>query len=245
MAATNDSKFRAFDKDTGEEIWTARLPASGHATPITYQGRTTGRQFVVIAAGGGNKYNTTYAAKLVAFALPSGNHAEVSLIKAPARVTTARNQPGYAGKDEKLPLAVKDQPISFSHKLHVGTASLKCQDCHAGASSAEKAGLPTPGKCMACHATIAAGTPSIAKLRSFSISGQDIPWVRVYSVPDFVVFSHATHAGSKVACAECHGPVEQRDVLAKEVSTSMTACMNCHVQRKARVDCSTCHALGQ
>jgi membrane-bound PQQ-dependent dehydrogenase (glucose/quinate/shikimate family) len=70
IAATNDSRFRAFDKETGKELWVTKLPASGHATPMTFQGKTTGKQFVVIAAGGGNKYNKTFSDALVAFSLP-------------------------------------------------------------------------------------------------------------------------------------------------------------------------------
>ena len=70
IAATNDRRFRAFDKDTGEQLWETRLPASGHATPMTYWSEKTKKQYVVIAAGGGNKYNKAYLAKLVAFALP-------------------------------------------------------------------------------------------------------------------------------------------------------------------------------
>lgn len=50
---SNDSRFRAFDKESGEELWVAPIDASGHAVPITYLGRRTGKQFVVIAAGGG------------------------------------------------------------------------------------------------------------------------------------------------------------------------------------------------
>ncbi|MBH00364.1 MAG: pyrroloquinoline quinone-dependent dehydrogenase [Solibacterales bacterium] len=69
IAATNDRHFRAFDKDTGKTLWETRLPASGHATPITYLGPTNGKQYVAIAAGGGNKYNENYMAKLVVFAL--------------------------------------------------------------------------------------------------------------------------------------------------------------------------------
>ena len=69
IAATNDSRFRAFDKDTGEQLWETRLPASGHATPMTYRGED-GKQYVVIAAGGGNKYNSDFSGKIVAFALP-------------------------------------------------------------------------------------------------------------------------------------------------------------------------------
>jgi len=70
IAATNDSRFRAFDKESGKELWVTRLPASGHATPMAFQGRNTGKQFVVIAAGGGNKYNNTFSDSLVAYALP-------------------------------------------------------------------------------------------------------------------------------------------------------------------------------
>jgi glucose dehydrogenase len=57
FGATNDGKFRAFDKETGEELWMTQLPASAFASPITYQGHRTGKQFVVIAAGGGDKYD--------------------------------------------------------------------------------------------------------------------------------------------------------------------------------------------
>jgi len=70
IGATDDSRFRAFDKDTGKELWTVRLPASGHATPMTFYSKKTEKQYVVIAAGGGNKYNDTYSDSLVAFSLP-------------------------------------------------------------------------------------------------------------------------------------------------------------------------------
>ncbi|HYM11767.1 MAG TPA: pyrroloquinoline quinone-dependent dehydrogenase [Bryobacterales bacterium] len=69
IGATNDSRFRAFDKDTGKELWVTRLPASAHATPMTFRGKN-GKQYVVIAAGGGNKYQNTFSDSLVAFALP-------------------------------------------------------------------------------------------------------------------------------------------------------------------------------
>src|SRR5262249_17657269 len=57
IAATNEKRFRAFDKDSGKELWVTMLPASGHATPLTFLGKKTKKQFVVIAAGGGHKYN--------------------------------------------------------------------------------------------------------------------------------------------------------------------------------------------
>ena len=56
IGATMDSRFRAFDAKTGKELWAIELEASAHATPITYLGKKTGKQFVVIAAGGGGYF---------------------------------------------------------------------------------------------------------------------------------------------------------------------------------------------
>ena len=69
IGATNfDKKFRAFDKSTGELLWEASLPFAGNATPITYE--VNGRQFVVIAAGGGKDPKSSSGGVYVAFALP-------------------------------------------------------------------------------------------------------------------------------------------------------------------------------
>lgn len=67
IAATKDEMIRAFDKDTGKVLWQAKLPAGGYATPATYS--VKGRQFVVIACGGG-KMGTKSGDAYVAFALP-------------------------------------------------------------------------------------------------------------------------------------------------------------------------------
>ena len=69
IGATNfDKKFRAFDKSNGELLWEAILPFSGNATPATYE--VHGRQFVVIAAGGGKDPKSSSGGVYVAFALP-------------------------------------------------------------------------------------------------------------------------------------------------------------------------------
>jgi quinoprotein glucose dehydrogenase len=69
IGATADSRIRAFDTDTGEELWQDHMPTSAMATPMTYE--ANGRQFVVIAAGGHSWY---YAGGiddyLLAYALP-------------------------------------------------------------------------------------------------------------------------------------------------------------------------------
>jgi glucose dehydrogenase len=70
IAATNDRRFRAFDASNGQELWTERLEANGHAAPMTYRGRRTGKQFVVIAAGGGGAYTDRSGDVLAAYALP-------------------------------------------------------------------------------------------------------------------------------------------------------------------------------
>src|SRR5437588_1271562 len=69
IGATADSRFRAFDAKTGEELWVTDLEASAHATPITYLGKKTGKQFVVIAAGGGGYFRGKVSDALAAFAL--------------------------------------------------------------------------------------------------------------------------------------------------------------------------------
>lgn len=68
IAATMDEKIRAFDKDTGEILWEAQLPAGGYAIPSTYM--LNGKQYVVIAAGGGGKCGTKSGDAYIAFALP-------------------------------------------------------------------------------------------------------------------------------------------------------------------------------
>ncbi|MDO8539612.1 MAG: PQQ-binding-like beta-propeller repeat protein [Opitutaceae bacterium] len=67
IGATKDEKFRAFSAATGELLWETSLPAGGYATPATYE--VGGRQYVVIACGGG-KMGTKSGDAYVAFALP-------------------------------------------------------------------------------------------------------------------------------------------------------------------------------
>jgi quinoprotein glucose dehydrogenase len=70
IGAAMDDYLRAFDVDTGAELWKGRLPAGGQAMPMTYRLRPEGKQFVVIAAGGHGKLGTKLGDSLVAFALP-------------------------------------------------------------------------------------------------------------------------------------------------------------------------------
>ena len=67
IAAATDNFLRAFDVETGRELWRGRLPAGGQATPMSYE--INGRQFIVIAAGGHAGLGTTRGDFVVAFAL--------------------------------------------------------------------------------------------------------------------------------------------------------------------------------
>lgn len=85
IGATADERFRAFDQETGELLWQAKMSAAGVAGPMTYMGRD-GRQYVVIAAGGPGTaaYRTNpqwgYRQLLVAFALPREGEQPIDIV---------------------------------------------------------------------------------------------------------------------------------------------------------------------
>ena len=62
--------FRAYETTTGRLLWKARLPAGGNASPTTYWSNASGRQFVVIAAGGHGAMLSGASDALIAYALP-------------------------------------------------------------------------------------------------------------------------------------------------------------------------------
>ncbi|MDR5835946.1 membrane-bound PQQ-dependent dehydrogenase, glucose/quinate/shikimate family [Caballeronia sp. LZ034LL] len=68
IAATADNYLRAYGTDNGAELWQARLPAGGQATPMTYE--ANGKQYVLIAAGGHGSFRTTLGDYVIAYALP-------------------------------------------------------------------------------------------------------------------------------------------------------------------------------
>jgi glucose dehydrogenase len=72
IGASNDHRFRAFDAKNGRMLWQTTLEASAHSTPVTYMG-ADGRQYVVVAAGGGTAAGgPEMSDTLVAFRLPGG-----------------------------------------------------------------------------------------------------------------------------------------------------------------------------
>lgn len=82
LSGTLDYYLRGYDVRNGKEIWKARLPAGGQATPMSYVSDKTGKQYVVVMAGGHGSLGTKMGDEMVAFALPDG--------AAPAAATAAK-----------------------------------------------------------------------------------------------------------------------------------------------------------
>ena len=133
-----------------------------------------------------------------------------------------------------------EQPIPYSHKQHLAQG-LTCKDCHLNSDPGDAMSYPASSKCMSCHQAIKKDSATIKKLAEFDRDKADIPWVRVYKVPDFVYFSHKTHVDAGAKCEECHGQVAQRDRLFRETDLSMAGCMGCHRDSNAALGCESCH----
>ena len=156
--------------------------------------------------------------------------------------TTARPTFGAALDDFLNRRPEARQPIEFPHNIHVGK-EIMCEFCHEGVATGPVAGLPSVRACMICHAAIATDRPRIQQITAMSEKGIDLAWQRVYgfSNDDHVRFNHAPHIRAKVECATCHGNVGEQTVAQRSVDHTMGFCVNCHNERKASVDCLTCH----
>lgn len=131
-----------------------------------------------------------------------------------------------------------DQPIWFSHKVHAGQNKVDCLYCHSGAEQSKNATIPSVNVCMNCHNVVRegkiTGTTEIAKIHEAWNTGAPVKWVKIHNLPDHVYFNHAQHVNAgKLDCAECHGPVEDMDVVMQVNDLSMGWCLDCH--RKTEV----------
>lgn len=144
------------------------------------------------------------------------------------------------------------QPIAFSHKLHAGTMAIDCRYCHTSVESSRHAGIPALSTCMGCHAVARKDKPDIVKLREAYDSGAAMPWKRVHKVPDYAYFNHSVHVNKKIDCVECHGAVQNMDVIQQVSKFTMGACLECHRNapeilsnipgiERGPENCNTCH----
>lgn len=133
-----------------------------------------------------------------------------------------------------------EQPISFSHRLHVTDKQIDCFYCHPYAERSLNAGMPPVDKCLGCHNYIIPQHDEIMKLKAYKETGVELPWLKVYYNPDHVYFPHFIHLNKGVKCVECHGEVEKADRL-RQVTFYMGFCIDCHKKRNASLECVACH----
>lgn len=141
--------------------------------------------------------------------------------------------------------AAPEQPIEYSHRIHV-EKDIQCLYCHPGAVQSAVAGIPSVQKCMGCHNVIKADSPEIQQVASYYDEGKPIPWIKVNRQPDYIYFSHLPHLGASLNCETCHGEVGQMDVTKQFVKMDMGWCLDCHLNQPAEkvgrlADCLTCH----
>jgi hypothetical protein len=134
------------------------------------------------------------------------------------------------------------QPIAYTHKVHLANG-MQCVNCHTGVDTGPDARIPGVKFCMMCHQVVAADRPEIKKLAAYYQRGEDVPWRRVYNYSHevHVKFNHAPHVRAGVACQKCHGDMTQQTVAVRKVDLIMRFCVDCHKQKKASIDCTTCH----
>tara|TARA_B100000902_G_scaffold36714_2_gene43875 strand:+ start:23176 stop:24384 length:1209 start_codon:yes stop_codon:yes gene_type:complete len=145
-----------------------------------------------------------------------------------------------------------EQPIAFSHKLHAGINGVDCNYCHSSARHSKHSGIPSANVCMNCHTYInqgPSGTKEIQKIydavgfdpetRTY-IEGYDkkpIKWVRIHNLPDHAYFNHSQHVvAGGLECQECHGPVEEMDVLYQYSELTMGWCVECHRETEVKME---------
>ncbi len=121
-----------------------------------------------------------------------------------------------------------NQPVPYSHKLHVGELGLDCRYCHATVETSSTATVPPTQTCMNCHRLVQKDSAVLAPIRDSAASGRPMRWIRVHNLPDYVYFNHAVHVRAGVGCASCHGQIDQMVEVAQAEPLSMSWCLDCH-----------------
>jgi hypothetical protein len=126
------------------------------------------------------------------------------------------------------------QPVAYSHRVHAREFGIDCRYCHANVEKSSIASVPPTQTCMNCHQILKADSPKLASLIAAWGSGKRMEWVRVHRLPSYSYFDHSVHVGSGVGCAECHGRVDEMDQVQQVQPLSMSWCLECHRDVRAR-----------
>ena len=134
-----------------------------------------------------------------------------------------------------------EQPLNYSHVIHVDKNNIECTYCHSGVTKSSYATVPSLESCMGCHKLIRTDRPDIKKLKEAWDKGHPIEWEPVNRLPEHAYFTHERHIKAGVGCQKCHGQVQKMPRVEKVSSLKMGWCVSCHRERGASTDCATCH----
>jgi hypothetical protein len=121
-----------------------------------------------------------------------------------------------------------EQPIPYSHRLHAGDLGLDCRYCHTGVERSPVAGVPPTQTCMNCHIIVKPNSEKLGVLKASWENNEPIKWVRVHKTPDYTYFDHSAHVNTGIGCENCHGRIDQMDVVYQAKPLSMGWCLDCH-----------------
>lgn len=123
---------------------------------------------------------------------------------------------------------VREQPVPFSHRHHVGDIGIDCRYCHTTVADGAVAGIPPTETCMNCHSQLWKDSPLLAPVRESYRTGKPLQWTRVHDLPDFAYFNHSIHVKKGIGCKSCHGQVDNMPLMWREHSLQMRWCLDCH-----------------
>ena len=121
-----------------------------------------------------------------------------------------------------------EQPVPYSHALHVGQLGMDCRYCHTSVEETAKANVPPTATCMNCHTKLLNQSPALQPVRDSAQTGKPVPWIRVHDLPNYAFFNHSAHVTRGVGCISCHGRVDTMEVVQQVTPLSMGWCVDCH-----------------
>jgi hypothetical protein len=121
-----------------------------------------------------------------------------------------------------------EQPVPYSHTLHAGELGIDCRYCHTSVEESAYANVPPTATCMNCHGGIHTESPKLAPVRASRETGMPLPWIRVHDLPDYAYFDHSAHVRRGVGCVECHGRIDEMEVVFQAEPLNMGWCLDCH-----------------
>ena len=81
---------------------------------------------------------------------------------------------------------------------------------------------------MNFHNQIKTTSPLLAPIRESAATGKAVPWVWIHKTPDYAYFNHSIHVNRGISCVECHGKVNEMEVVTHMQPLSMAFCLECH-----------------